>query len=377
MVYCFCITSSLPCLFSIFWVRSVFEGVRVVMSALQEKWLPYIGKYGENPYQPFFGWSNLAQPVENLDKASYRELAVQGTPNLAAKMAAFCEINRFSYIFIPHEDYRLGFEKGTQRFRTWLNDYCHENRLNPNVQVAIVGPCVKDEDSTEFKSKARPDDRVRDYLRGMYVFLQGRTLKSERASLDNIGNAIDTLQNDGKFHTIARKNYLHTPKNNGYRAYKAAWNVPLPGAFSEWEMLAEIKIEHESQQDVNRMTRRFMSIGRQARDAIEKYYPTCTSSMSNDFRNAHNNISRIQHMIVDIDRFSKSAYDLVHEWAGLNRFLDASDVHSHAPVSLSELQGQARKAIDAFGPSVVREIQNAGLRIPGLSGLAAKLEKAI
>lgn len=40
--------------------------------------------------------------------------------------------------------------------------------------------CVRNEESTVFKSKARPDDRVRDYLRGMYIFLDGPTSKTAR-----------------------------------------------------------------------------------------------------------------------------------------------------------------------------------------------------
>lgn len=346
------------------------------MSSIIKDWL----SSAEQPsvpsdYKPFLGWSNLAQPVEGLDSTSYLELANRGVDSLKDKITSFCENNRLSYVIIPHDVYRQSFEKGQSRFRPWLQAYCNLHGLNANADIAIVGPCVKDGGSTEFKSKARQADRVRDYLRTMMIVLQGPTQKTAKKSLDTLADTIDTLQSDDRFATLARKNYLYSPKSNGYRAYKAAWNVPLPGAFSEWEMLAEIKIEHESQQDLNRMTRRFMGIMRQARDAMEKVYSTCSSGECGEHRNMHSNMSRLQHRVDELDAFSRMAYDYGHGLSGLNRFLDPNKRQSHPAVRIQNMQEPARKAIEAFGPAVAREIENAGLNVPTTPGV--KFERTI
>lgn len=356
------------------------------MGLLLEKWLSSTQQIilAGDSYDPYSGWSNLAQPIAGLDSKSYLELAHHGVEPLKKRMIAFCEMNNLSHAVIPLEDYRTGFEKGGEKFRVWFEEYCRQQNINPAVKVLIVGPCVKDDTSTDFKSKNRPDERVKDYLRGMFIFLEGYSHKSARKSLDNMGDAIDCLQSDERFKTLGRKNYLHTPKENGYRAFKAAWNVPLGGLFIGWDMMAEIKIEHESQQDLNRMTRRFMNFSRKTRDAMENYYNNCTSPQGSDedFRNAHNNMARIHNRVEDLDNLSRLIYNYKHWQSGLNRFLDKSKTDVYRPAALGDIHNAARKAVDAFGAfgaSIVREIDNAGclnLSAPARIG-ADKLEKSL
>jgi hypothetical protein len=330
-----------------------------------------------DPYDPFSGWSNLAQPIAALDSKSYREFAQEGREPLKERMVAFCDANNLSHVIIPQEDYRAGFEKGSKKFHEWFEEYCRMHGMNPAVKVAIIGPCVKDEGSTDFKSKIRPAARVKDYLRGMYIFLEGNTAKSAKKSLNNMADAIDSIQSDERFKTLGRKNNLHTPKENGYRSYKAAWNVPLGGVFAGKEMMAEIKIEHESQQDLNRMTRRFMNYSRSTRDAMENIYPNCISERggNRDFRIASKKASLMQRNVEDLDKFSRLAYNHVHEQSGLNRFLDKGKADQYPAPPLDAIQMAARKAIDAFGVPISREIENAGLKLPGIRALAGKLEK--
>lgn len=329
------------------------------------------------PYKPYLGWSNLAQPEEGLDGKSYLELSHYGVDPLKRRMIDFCERNNLSHVVIPQDAYRTGFEKGNTPFRAWLEEYCHLHGMNPQVQVAIVGPCVKDEASSLFKGKARPAERTKDYLRGMYIFLQGPTARTARASLDNLGSAIDSLQAEDRFQTLARKNYLHTPKANGYRAYKGAWNVPLEGPFSGWEMMAEVKLEHQSQQDVNRMTRRFMEISRATREALERFYDNCTSEEDEKqgFSKAHSHVNRLQARINTLDGFSKLLYDYVHDKSGMNRFLGKEAAKKHEPADYGAIQAAANKAIEMFGPSIIREIGNAGLDITNEQKFRRKLEK--
>lgn len=348
------------------------------MGSLLDKWLPSVQQMltGDS-YDPFSGWSNLAQPIAALDSKSYLEFAQEGLAPLKERMIAFCEANNFSHVVIPQEDYRAGFEKGDKKFREWFEEYCRMRGMNPAVKVAIIGPCVKDEGSTDFKSKIRPDARVKDYLRGMYIFLEGNTAKSARKSLDNMADAIDCMQSDEKFKTLGRKNYLHTPKGNGYRAYKAAWNVPLGGDFSGKEMMAEIKIEHESQQNLNRMTRRFMNYNRSTRDAMENIYPNCISERGGerDFRTASKHASQMKRNVEELDRFSRLVYNYAHQQSGLNRFLDKEKADQCAAPSLASIDAAARKVIEACGAPIRREIENAGLNLPGIRALAGKLEK--
>ncbi|HEU4838260.1 MAG TPA: hypothetical protein VFS88_02495 [Micavibrio sp.] len=348
------------------------------MGLLLEKWLPSVQQIlAGDSYDPFSGWSNLAQPIAALDSKSYLEFAREGLEPLKERMVAFCEANNFSHVIIPQEEYRAGFEKGDEEFHEWFEEYCRQRGMNPAVKVVIIGPCVKDEASTDFKAKIRPDARVKDYLRGMYIFLEGNTAKSARKSLDNMANAIDCLQSDEKFKTLGRKNNLHTPKHNGYRSYKAAWNVPLGGVFVGKEMMAEIKIEHESQQDLNRMTRRFMNYSRKTRDAMERFYSNCTSESggSRDLRIANKNMLLMMRNVEDLDKFSRLVYDYVHKNAGLNRFLDKSKEAQYAPAAPEVLQAAARKAIDAFGAPIAREIENAGVKLPSVRARAEKMEK--
>jgi hypothetical protein len=349
------------------------------MGSLLEKWLPSVQQMlAGDSYDPFSGWSNLAQPIAALDSKSYLEFAHEGLEPLKERMVAFCEANDFSHVIIPQEDYRAGFEKGGNKFHAWFEEYCRMHGMNPAVKVAIIGPCVKDEGSTDFKSKNQPAARVKDYLRGMYIFLEGNTAKSARKSLDNIGNAIDCLQNDEKFKTLGRKNELHTPADNGYRAYKAAWNVPLGGVFAGKEMMAEVKIEHESQQDLNRMTRRFMSFSRNTRDAMEKFHSNCTSESggNRDFRIANKNMLLMKRNVEDLDKFSRLVYDSLHKQSGLNRFLDKNKESQYAPAAPEVIQAAARKVIDAFGVPIAREIENAGLKLPSVRALTEKMERA-
>lgn len=325
-------------------------------------------------YDPNAGWSSSAQPVVGLDPRSYSELAHAGAPILREKIISFCRKNGLSYIEIPHEDYRDGFERGTKRFRPWLTEYCQSNGLDPHAHLAIVGPCVKDEYSSEFKSKGRPADRVRDYLRVMGIFLEGPNRKMTLRNLDNMGDAFVALEADEANRSVGRKNNFYAPKKNGYRSYKSLQAVPLLGDYEDWEVLAELKIEHEGQQDANRMTRRFMNISRHVRDSLETFYPHCTTAQEEEYRNAQSNLRRLHNRLDALDAFSLVAYNDAHDRAGLNRFLGPNYAASYKPVSADVMQQLAIKAIEAFGPSIAREMVNAGFDYQKVRTFADKLE---
>lgn len=338
------------------------------------KWFSAEAAKTQSSYNYALGWSSTSQPaanqIPNLITTEYLELAEVGVPVLRAKFLEFCQRSNLTVIEIPHEDYREGFERGNLPFRPWLNAYCAEKGLNPNANIAMVGPCVKDEGSSEFKEKTRTADRVRDYLRVMGIFLEGPTRKTSIQSLDNMGDAFVAMETDEMVPSVARKNYMHTPKSSGgFRAYKSAWVIGLAEPYDEFEMLAEVKFEHEKQQDLNRMTRRFMTIKRHAQDHMATYYPTCTSSNEKHFGTAASNLQRIQRRATDLDNFAKAAYDQGHHQSGLNRFLNPEIAHLYAPLPQKEMDAVARKAIESYGLLVAREMANAGLKIPKVPGM--------
>lgn len=324
--------------------------------SLASSWNSVSQSRDEEEYNYSLGWSSSAQPVESLEGHEYLKLAAQGVEAFRQDLTDYCRRQHLKFIEIPHSDYRIQFEKGKQRFNDWLKDYCQHNGLPQNADIAIVGPCVKDENSSDFKTSARSPDRVRDYLRAMVIVLEGSSKKTTPKSLNTMGNIIADLDFFDGFGTVARKNYFFKPKENGYRAYKSGWIVSIPGGLG---MFAELKIEHAAQQDANRMTRRFMGISRQARDAMEGFYPRCSSLGSNDSRNTHHNCARLQQRINDLDAFSKAVYATIHDKAGLNRFLSPQERNNHIPRNTAIMQQLAGKAIEAF-PRVADEIKNAG-----------------
>ncbi len=332
---------------------------------------PNAPKYDSNK-----GWRTSAQPLEGLSRTEYLDLARATTQNLLEKNINFLGRNGLSHVVIPHEDYRNGYEKGTEKFRPWLSRYCREHNLNQNAQVAIVGACVKDESSSLFKEKARSTDRVRDYVRIMNIFLEGPTNKTANKSIENMGNAFVSLEEDDIVGSIARKNYFHNPKINGFRAYKSAWLVnvdpdlvvnpdlnrfiDLQEQYGETpQMLAEVKFEHSAQQDTNRMTRGFMSISRQARDAMEAYYGRCTTQDQMSGRSAHHHMARIAAMVEDVDTFALAANNQVN--ARFTHLLAPELRETNAPMPREQMQTLAKKAYLAFGPVIAKVMSNAGL----------------
>jgi len=342
-----------------------------------------IGK-AEDKYNPREGWDSTAQPFEGLSREEYREIAEGALPVLQNKMTALCEAQHLSYIEIDHKDYQA-YENSAEPFRDWFNKYCHARGLSPNADIALVA-CVKDENSSEFKEKTRSPDRVRDYVRAMAIVLEGSKRKQTEQSIERMGDLIATFDNDVLNGTLARKNYFHTPKDNGYRAYKALWRIEAQGELEGYPILAEVKIEHESQQDLNRMTRKFMGITRSMRDSIETFYDKCGSSGQNRPKIGHNsgvrpcntvvddaktmnsNFVRLSGVIKDIDKYSLGAYDSEHEKAGLDCFLGKN--LNRKRVTPDEMQTAIINAALHF-PGIPREIEKAGLRYSGRLPMAA------
>ena len=317
-------------------------------------------------YNPGKGWSTCAQPVADLDVLSYHSLAVDAVPVLKDRMIGFCEENNFSYIQIPHAVFEAEYEQSHEHdsFRSWLNAYCAKNGLNSHVNVAIIGPCAKDYDSADRKGQLTAPDRIKDYARGMFVFLEGNKPKASRQNLDRMGDAIAAL--DESQDTIARKNAFFAPMDSGYRGHKAIWKIDLPNTsiFAGFDILAEVKTEHESQQDANRLTRRcLMGLHRRTDAILPEFFNRCSNRSDESQKITNKNYRRLGDRVNMIDDLAKCINDIVNAKSGLNRFLDSEKLADHQP-NPAKLDELAMKSIDVFGPYIYREIDNIGLLSP-------------
>ena len=283
-----------------------------------------------NAYSPAKGWRTVAQPVGNCRVQEYCELATEAHPVLERELVAFCEKNRFSYAIIPHSDFKDLYEARSQNFQSWYEGACQRHRQNKHADVMII-TCTKEFESAERKNQFNPQgaDRVKDYLRAMGVFLHGNTAKSKRQSLDNLGSGIDAMENDER--TVARNNLFWKPKDNGFRAYKSAWEIDLPPAseFSGLSVLASIKLQHQDQMDIDRLTRKLIHRERDAINALKQY--SCNLGQDVDPKSAGAHMKRLQRgidLLTDVDR---ALYDSIHAPTGFNRFLNPELVGQHSP----------------------------------------------
>jgi len=331
-----------------------------------------------NDYRHDLGWSTTAQPMRRMPVSEYLKLANAAMPALREKMIDFCCRHNLTYITIPHADYRTGFEKGQQDFRVWLNEHCQLTGQDPDADIAIVEACVKDEGSSDFKSDMEFPDRIRDYARDMLIVLEGSKGKASARSLDILSEIIDAMDTEKRTASVARKNNFYKPRSNGYSGYKAIWVVEGKSEFYEgFPILAEKKVEHESQQNLHRMTREFMLIERGVTtstkhfwDRTKDYWTTHFSSLEDpkakrEIKSANSSSFRLDARVKTLKDFSRAAYDAHTYSSGLDRLINPAVAHLHEPVSPSEMVSRMDKAIAAFpGGAVLREIQKSGMPLP-------------
>ncbi|MFA5593458.1 MAG: hypothetical protein WC989_09130 [Micavibrio sp.] len=331
----------------------------------------------ENAYNPSWGWDTLAQPVRGLDVETYLDLAAQGTPALQKQLAAFCKQQDLSYIFISPDAYNQSYEHGRLGFREWLDDYCQQHGLDSRAQVAIVGPCVKPFESATLKNELDPAERIKDYSRALYIFLNDSPHKAARErSLNAMGDAIMAVESEPAM-ALGRKNSLYKPKSNGYRDYKSIWRTTIPDdqLFAGESILSEVKFEPECVQDLNRMTRRFMGITRQTmHEALPDFYKRCASVRdTSDRRTASSNYSRLDARIDLLNGFSRVLYDKVFKEEGFDRFLNKKLLPQHSAPTKESAHALAKKFIEEFGKPPERDREVIMRHLPNWRPLGANL----
>ncbi len=283
-------------------------------------------------YNPSKGWENTVQRLEGMSPSEYVNIADHAEPALQHELIKFCDQNRFSYAVIPHEDF-LEYERGTQDFRRWFTQACAKNGQNPHSDVMLMTR-VKSLGRANDKNQFDPSnaDRVKDYLGGMILFMQGSTPKSKRDSVDSLAFSIRSMENDER--TLAITNLFWKPLKHGFRAFKAAWEVtPFEETgWSEFPILASIKMQHESQMGIDRLTRRFMGVQRATTNVLSTFWEKTGSPTDHDgAKTTRSHMTRAERRAKPLVDLGRALYDIVHARAGLNGLLNPDAIKDHLP----------------------------------------------
>lgn len=318
-------------------------------------------------YDPSKGWSSSAQPIQSLSVAEYVNLAEQALPELSRRMVDFCRKNNYSYNQIPVGEYQE-YERGSLPFRMWYESYCYLNNINPQADVVIIGPNVKPATSISAKASLTPEDRIRDYLRGMFIVLNNKSNKASPRNAEKMGDYIASIESDEA--TVGRKNSFWKPEQHGYRGHKALWIVTVPDFNPQGErntlaglpLLTEIKGESEFQQDMNRITRRIMHAHRHATEALPEFYDRCGQLEADN--KGKNNFSRTHQKFSVLGKFGRLCYDDMHKSNGFDILMNPALCEKHIPAQVDEIVRAGKDVVKNFGVGLVSDVLRSGVELP-------------
>lgn len=306
-------------------------------------------------------WDSTAQPElltsgKPLPVEDYIAIAQDAAPDMMDQIGTFMEANGMTYNVIPHGAFRSEYEKGPRAldFRTWYEDYCEKAGMNPQVDMCIIGPRVKTDESASRKTGTNDTlpDRNRDYLAFMGVVLKKRSNLKNKFSLDTMGAAVERLENyEG---VLAHKNYLYRPhEHTGIRYHATLWMATAPaGKMMEgMRVLGEFKLEHESQMDLDKLTRSFIDM---ERSSVRSLFSMCSLPGTKAWTSQRSINERTDTVV----QWGRMLYDRIFEDAGFGRFLAPDARAQHAAEKWNHILDHmisTSKAIDA--PSVKNMMQ--------------------
>ena len=307
-------------------------------------------EYGGAKYDPKLGWSTATHTFTDLPVEEYIELAEGAAPDILAQSQRFMSDNGFSHIEIPIEAFQR-WEEGTQNFREWLDEYCNKHGLDSRADFAIIGPRVKELESASRKTTvvAMPTHSVVDYLGVQFVALKQRYCPKNLRSLDTLERAMKAAESDPE--TIARKNYYWKPHDKTkFRGHKTLRTATVPEGdhpLAGLSIMAEVKLEHESQMDVDRATRKFIDIGRSIRNAQVKLINAFSMSSASraNRRQLYSTCSREERRQTNVDALGAALYATTFKEAGFDRFLDPTTRKNHPALSPRALLSAAEDTI--------------------------------
>lgn len=327
-------------------------------------------------YNPSKGWDSIAQPkiTSGFTVADYLEVTSELLPNLGQKIDSFLDREGLRAIHVSQSIWRATYENDTIPFRKWLEDYCISTGQALQADVLIVDPCAKGLNRSEGKlhfdaSPSASPAYTKDYARSMAIVLEGYSASSKKRSMDLLGNTIDSIENAPE--TLAYNNQFAKPhKHTGYRGYHAIWNTGELTDGSSYlaglglSINAEFKLEHESQQDVNRLTRHLLEKARASQWAQSQFHTSCGIEGSLSGVKSHTKS-------LSLIRTVRMANDYMNSEKGFDRFLLASVKAAYDSPSGKELGQQIKKISlgdkTTHGDLTIRNlVAQSGLEIRGV-----------
>lgn len=343
-------------------------------------------EYGGAAYDPKKGWAQashgyattneMGDTSTDLPVEEYIELAEGVFPAVEDNSHQFMVDNRFSYIRIPIEDFQA-YEKSPLNFREWLDKYCEERGLDSRSDFAIVTR-VKTLESAQRKNGivAMPSGSVPDYIGEHFIALKQRFCPKNSRSLDTMERAMIASEKDA----IARKNYLWVPHDKTqFRAHKTMKMATVPTGphpalegrehpLAGCNIMVERKIAHESQMDVDKLTRKFIDIGRSVQNGQVKLinaFSSGATSSSRDRKELHSTCFREERRQKAIDALGALLYAKVFEDSGMNRFLNPKKADNYSALDANALREATIVTIDNhFTPSGAAELKALVLNLP-------------
>lgn len=303
--------------------------------------LTLLDRWGNASYNDARDWKNTLQPLAGTGASinEYTEIAHRSVGDLEQQLAGFFDRHGFSYVQINHSEFKETFEPTGTNFRDWLEQQCEKYGLDPHVDLLLVGPCVKDIASSERKmhNHKNSSDDIRDYLRAMVVVLKTKqTSKAKHKhgqSFSVFERLMTAIEHDEA--NIPYKNQLWSPhEKTGFRGFKARWTAndseePL------YQILSEVKFQHETQMDIDKLTRAFLAMTR-SRLRLQNDFPEMNPS-----RRGYMASKEADEQANFIRNLSVILYNRVHADAGFNhRFLNPALAVDYSPHDFY--------AIDAF-----------------------------
>lgn len=303
-------------------------------------------------YQPERGWKDTQHPIAGMAATveEYTSIAHRAVLGLQDDVETFLRELGLTTAQINHSDFRENYENKSIGFREWFEIKCREYDQDPHADVLIIGPSVKENASSErkiFDEKRSNPDNVRDYLRFIGVVLKTKSSSKARQrhgkSFAILERVLSAIESDPRI--LAHKNQLfHPHEETGHRSHKSRW-IGTDSEDEDIQILAEGKFQHETQMDIDKLTRPFLAIERESLRLQKGFSQASTAKRTNVSKGEA--IAKAQF----VKQLGIMLYDRVHADAGFNhRFLDPkSPKHGNVP-SFWEIDAFIEDHLHLFKP---------------------------
>ncbi|MFK7840020.1 MAG: hypothetical protein AB8B83_06775 [Bdellovibrionales bacterium] len=307
-------------------------------------------------YRPEREWKSTEHPLAGAGASisDYTEIAHRSVADLERQLTEFFDEHGFSYVQIHHSEFRESYEPTSTNFRSWFRQQCANYNLNPNADLLLIGPSVKDIASSERKmlTEKHDPDAIRDYLRAMVVVLKTKSTPKAKFRNDQSFSVFERLMTAIEMgeDAIPYKNQLwHPHRDTAFRGFKARWTA-TDSEDSDYQLLSEVKFQHETQMDIDKLTRSFLTMTR-SRLRLQHDFPKMNPGRGYIASgNAEKQAQFIRHLGILL-------YNRVHADAGFNqRFLDPEYKDDYGPHDFYAIDGFIDEHLGLFMPIQQKQI---------------------